>query len=355
MLVYVIAALLTYFILFISKKVENKYIKTGLVLVSFTILFLISALRVDVGTDYKSYVSWFNSVTTFPVGFTNFSFNLCIYIIKIFSNEYQLLFIVTSFLILFTIYYTVVSRYDEYDMILFLFIILGYYFSTFNGIRQWIATAIFMYSYKYIINKQFIKFCLCIFIASSFHITAVLLLPCYFLFHFKVKDFYKIFILVGCLIFFKVYDFNNLLATLLKIFSETFYLRYIASGTNLSIGVGSFLPVILNSGMLVYYMIFKNRFKNMENYEENKQLCFLLCFFSILNTTNNLFSRFALYFIPMIIFLLPDFYYFFTKKAKTIFKILIICFGIAFMVINTTLKNSNNPLPYNNVFNVVIK
>jgi len=53
MLVYVIVALLSYFLLLLSKKTNDSKKKNILITISFLIVFLVSALRVNVGTDYK--------------------------------------------------------------------------------------------------------------------------------------------------------------------------------------------------------------------------------------------------------------------------------------------------------------
>ena len=62
MLIYVILALLNYYLLMLSKKTKDKKKKTILISISFLTVFLVSALRVNVGTDYQSYVNWFNEI-----------------------------------------------------------------------------------------------------------------------------------------------------------------------------------------------------------------------------------------------------------------------------------------------------
>jgi len=317
-------------------------------------VFLVSALRVNVGTDYKSYVNWFNEINTFSFGYTNFLFNNIIYLVKLFTNNPQWLFVITSVIILGLIYLHSIKEHEDYDMILFLFIVLGFYFSTFNGIRQWIAIAVFIYSFKYIKEKQFFKYLICIIISSLFHITAILLIPVYFLFEINIKDKYKIMIIGLSFIIFKLVNFNNVIAFILKKFAFSFYVRYFQSGVDLTQSVGSFLPILLSCGMFGFYLLFENKLKEKlgnAKYEFNKLFCFYIVIFSITNTINNLFSRFSYYFIPFIMFLLPDFFVIFNERYKKIMKLIVIIFGIIFMVINTVLKNSNNPLPYLSVFN----
>ncbi len=352
MLVYIIVAILSYIFLNCSKKFKNKT-RNLLIFASFLILFLVSALRVNVGTDYLSYRDWFEDISMPSFGYVNFLFNNLIYIIKLFTDNSQIFFAVTSFLILAMVYIANVNNNKEYDMSLFLFVTLGFYFSTFNGIRQWIAISLFMVAYHFAIKKDFKNYALLIIIASLFHVTAILLLPFYLLVNTKLSDKTKFITIVIVIFLFKILNLESIMIFLLKEFATTYYWRYILSGVDLSQGVGSPFPILLSGGMFLYYVIFKNQFVNKigsDKYEQNKYLCFIITVFAIINTVNNLFSRFALYFIPMITTILPDFYAIFDKKWTRVIKVLIIIGGIVFMIVNTTLKNSNNPLPYNSIF-----
>ena len=353
MLLYLIVAILTYIILFYSKKIDNKRI---LIIISFLLLFLVSALRVNVGTDYLSYKEWFDNTHGPSLEYANFLFNNLIFLIKIFTNNSQVFFAVTSFIILSLVYYTNVKNNKEYDMSLYLFVTLGFYFSTFNGIRQWISIALFMLAYNYSIKKDYKKYFLLIIIASLFHVSALLLIPFYFIFNVKFTDKIKMYIIGSCLIFFKIFNIQVIIEFLLKHFAITYYWRYISSGVDLTKGVGSPFSIILAGGMFIYYILFKKYFiekMDIEKYEQNKHLCFIIIIFAILNTVNNLFSRFALYFIPLIITLLPDFYVIYDKKWQKYIKILIIIVGLIFLTVNTLLKNSNGPLPYNSIFGYI--
>lgn len=354
MQVYVIMTICCLVLLFCSRIVNEKKKKYVLILLSFMSIFIVSALRVDVGTDYRSYVDWFDNVTEISFGYTNFLFNNIIFIIKVFSKNSQWLFVISSLMILGLVFLSVIEQKNEYDMSLYLFIVLGFYFATMNGIRQWLAISLFMYSYKFIIKKDFLRYSVCIIIASLFHISAITLLPFYFIINFIVNDKWKIIISCIFVILFNFINFNYLLEKILFVFAPSFYARYISSGVNLSLNVGSPLPILLSGGMLAYYMLFNNKYKknmNVELYERHKHLCFIILLFAIINTVNNLFSRYAAYFIPMIIFILPDFYLIIPGKWKKIVKISIFIIGIAFIVINTIQKNSNGPLPYTSIFN----
>lgn len=77
----------------------------------------------------------------------------------------------------------------------------------FNGARQFLAAAILFAGHRFIFDRKFIKFCIVVFIASSVHITSLIMLPLYFLIT-QVLDLKKIvFILITGIAMIYSYDF----------------------------------------------------------------------------------------------------------------------------------------------------
>ena len=64
----------------------------------------------------------------------------------------------------------------------FIFLFLGFYLYHFNGARQAIAMAFFLYSIKYILNGNIKKYVLIVFVGFLFHKTMLITAPFYFLF-----------------------------------------------------------------------------------------------------------------------------------------------------------------------------
>ena len=69
-------------------------------------------------------------------------------------------------------------------------------------IRIGVATGIFLISIQFIINRQFIKFLICIAIAVFFHVTVLLVLPLYFLKFKTINPIFWVGLLVANIIFF---------------------------------------------------------------------------------------------------------------------------------------------------------
>jgi len=68
---------------------------------------------------------------------------------------------------------------------LFVFLFLGFYTFHFNGARQAIAMALFIYSIKYILTGNAKKYALIVFVGFLFHKTMLITVPFYFLFRLK--------------------------------------------------------------------------------------------------------------------------------------------------------------------------
>lgn len=83
----------------------------------------------------------------------------------------------------------------------FVFSILVYYSTTyflfdFIQIRQGLTIAIFIYSLKFILSGNFKRYFICILIASTIHISALLLIPCYFI----LRRTYSLNFLYACIV-----------------------------------------------------------------------------------------------------------------------------------------------------------
>jgi hypothetical protein len=63
---------------------------------------------------------------------------------------------------------------------------------SFNGLRQGIAMAIFLYAIPALINKKIFKYILICLFASTFHISVLIMIPFYFVVNLQVKTIYKV-------------------------------------------------------------------------------------------------------------------------------------------------------------------
>lgn len=149
-----------------------------------------------VGTDSGTYTRNFRS----NLNIYNFEFEegvelgyqLLEYMLLRINADYLWLFFITAIAIVYC-YLTIIRKYSvNYTFSVFLFITLGIYTFFFNGLRQGIAMAIFSLTTPYLLEKKFFPYlAICVF-ASLFHITALFMIPFYFLVNLRIKPLYKI-------------------------------------------------------------------------------------------------------------------------------------------------------------------
>ncbi len=161
------------------------------------LLTLFAGFRSDrVGTDTRYYTRNFNSqldVEYFIFDKTvEFGYQLLEYALLSVTSHYFWLLTLTSFIVLYC-YLKIIKKYSvNYLFSVFLFITLGFYTFLFNGLRQGIAMAIFTIALPFLLEKRLLPYLLVCFIGSLFHISALFMIPFYFIVNLRIKLFYKI-------------------------------------------------------------------------------------------------------------------------------------------------------------------
>lgn len=156
----------------------------------FAIIFLliivsVSALRYNVGADYGQYVWNFDWYVKVKLTLSDWRVEPGIVLLAKFFNLFcHDAYLYVSFLSVVTIvvFLTIINKESSKSWLSFsLFILLGIWASTFNGARQYLASAVIFAGYRFIIAGEFKHWCVIVFFASLFHMTAWVVLPIYFL------------------------------------------------------------------------------------------------------------------------------------------------------------------------------
>ena len=179
-------------------------------LVIFTLLFLVSALRLNVGNDYLKYVEFMHLVYSRAYVPTEVGFNALSYVIYYLCGfeNYLLVFAVFSFA---TVAFFMKGMYDQskwFSLSLILFMLLGLYFQSLSTVRYYLALSIALYSIKYVIYKDWPRFVILVIIGSLFHKSLLLILVLYVLAQMKWKRWMYALLLAGgvsCLILKDIY------------------------------------------------------------------------------------------------------------------------------------------------------
>lgn len=173
----------------LSQKV-NRYNNLFIVM-SFFSIFMLSFLRFDVGYDYDNYVSSFKSVYNGSYESTNgfLKYSSYYWICKIFSftkKGYILVFGFYSFFTLFFLFKALLNR-GVLCVGVFIFITYNFLFISYDQIRQVLAISMFVYSIQFIEDGKFKKFIVTILLASIIHVSALAVIPFFFVRNVKPK------------------------------------------------------------------------------------------------------------------------------------------------------------------------
>ena len=191
----------------------SKNVKSDLFFyLSFFTLTLFSGLRFDVGVDFMFYNQMFEDFKNDSALFLFEPANMMIInIINMLSIDYQVIFFIYSVIIMFGVFYFIKKLSPLKELSILLFVTVGiFYFSTFNGIRQWAAISIGLIAIVKLIEKKHIQFLILVILATLFHLSALLLFIFIF-FKIRFSKFYLIGIFLASIISIKFFIFliNN--------------------------------------------------------------------------------------------------------------------------------------------------
>jgi transmembrane protein EpsG len=204
--------------------------KTFILVLIFIPLFLISAFRPGLGTDYYSYAYSYLNPKEWDQEFL-FKF-LFITIPRLLSKDAILFFCLTSFVICFYFFKSIFTN-SLYLYVSIIIFISQIYFSSFNIVRQFVPLAIFSYyGFKFYKEKEYLKYYILILILAQFHYSIYLLLlfPILWNQRIGIKNYWIIWLCSFIIFIFQSYNilnFSNLFTFIsyLSIISNKFELQ----------------------------------------------------------------------------------------------------------------------------------
>lgn len=181
---------------FASSCTHKKYDKY-LLKICFIALFVVMAFRGGFSTDYRTYVSYFLEIPfhtlkdiltmDYHLGYIESGFALIIKAINIFSNNYLWMFIICSLIILVPTY-RLIEESDNKWLSLILYLSFNTYFNSFNLLRSFMAVSILTLAIKAVVNRHFKEYVCWVVLASTIHVSALFLIPVYFLLNLDVSE-----------------------------------------------------------------------------------------------------------------------------------------------------------------------
>lgn len=306
------------------------------VFICVAILASVAGLRYYVGTDfggyYWGYTDYLQSLRDRISNWDEPGMAVIAKIVSIFTDDGAYFIYVTAALTVALFVFTLSKNTKDFFFVVMLYIFVGCWSGCFNGVRQYLAAAILFAGHRFIYERKFIKYCIVIFLASSFHITALIMLPIYFLVTRKLDIKKIVFIMVMGIVLIYSYDFIFSLVGVLKD-SET-------GGADTQYAQNSIHPlrvVISLAPILLYFLLVLQ--KSSFSGEENFYMSFIFVNASITIATANsaYLNRASIYFAPFIplslLFLINKF----DKNQQFIIKaIVLILYAIVWVYIDAS-------------------
>lgn len=256
-IIYLMTIIISTTAFYLAGKIRQK---VGFIISMFFAIgtpVFIAGVRYSIGTDYFSYIDGFKRISfSQNIRWTDVEFGfawLNLFLTRLGLGPQSIMF--ASSLIMFCfISKALLKKRDVISVGLgALTFMLLFYQASFNVIRLMIAISIFLYNITNVENRNLLKYLFFTVLAASFHITAIVTLPIYWLFGFIgiEKSLYKrllLYMVSGLLIIY----FNPILSWILlklNITSLSYYENYIGNSDQ-SIGLGIkkiiiYLPLLI--------------------------------------------------------------------------------------------------------------
>ncbi|SMC98042.1 EpsG family protein [Sporomusa malonica] len=219
MSVYYLTILTTGIAAWIAQLSEQRMLKSFFVFFTAIILALVAGLRWGVGADYFQYALNYSGYSASNLT-ELVQFEIGIRVISVVSqylyDDYATMFFIASLLTIGLFVFTIAKNSNMFVFSILLFIFIGSWNGTFNAVRQFLACAVLFAGHRYIIERNFLKYLLVVGIATAFHVSAIIMLPLFFIAARKV-DFKQILLLTfAVIILIFSYDYLFTVAGILK-------------------------------------------------------------------------------------------------------------------------------------------
>ncbi len=290
------------------RNFTNRLYLTGI----FLVLFILSAIRFDVGNDYQQYTKTAHEAYVGGYVVTELGFNWLVRVVyTVLGGEYyEVIFGIFAFVTLALFLKALYEQSEDFFMSFSLFMLLGIYFQTFNTVRYYFALALVLYGVRYVIGvntrRDFLKYIMLMIIGAFFHKSVLITIPVFWLASFSWKKWH---IVAGGVLSIACYLLKDILLQAALVLYPSYRNTSFLEGGGISVPtVVRYMAVL---GLYVWYVY---RYKPKEDKELRfyVQLSLLAVVVSVFFTFLPVITRIAYYFsisqlllIPMIVSRIP--------------------------------------------------
>lgn len=328
---------------FFTLSMKNKY-KRNKIIIKFaciSIILIQGLRRITVGVDLIGYIPALSLSRDldFFAGDKLFNYELGYSLYSQFFAKFnvsdQLYLFIVAITIMMPIGYVWIKNSKMPWLSVYIYITLGFFTFSFSGLRQAIAVAITFFSFKYIQEKKLFKFVICIALAMSFHISAIIFIVAYPLYYLKLKQIHFYYIIPG---FIFTFIFRS------RIFSMLYGLyRGGVGGTEVTDAYTMLFVMIF---VLILSSIFGSRDTKNLDFNAYKNYMFVAIFFQIFASQSNIAMRAGYYYYIFITLLIPEVIRNQSDRKIKILAVGILTIALLYFFQSTTGNGYLNVSPY---------
>lgn len=318
----------------------------------FLFLF-VASIRYAIGFDYFAYEKIFSSISKlsfseiFQTYHREFGFYILNKLISMAGGGYITFLFLCNTIITFSVFYCI-YRYSTIPwMSIFLYLSLQFFAQSMNLLRQFLAASLFLFCIFPLIKRKPLLYVGIVLVASLFHITAIMMLPFYFILPSSIS-LRKI--LLYIVLFIVTYFFFDTVFLFLAPYFIKDYVGYIDS---IYWGRNSFRYAIIP---ICYFLFTLYGSYTLDKNRENNILInsgFFAAFLSFFITKHFIIERLSLYFFLFSILLIPK-VVLFKKQQSSQYKmkilyILVLIIGFSYFLFASS-EGFHHVYPYFSIF-----
>ncbi|MGN7941312.1 EpsG family protein [Virgibacillus sp. 6R] len=256
-------------------------------------LILISGLRINIG-DTSAYThSYLMNDFTWEYVQNNKDpgFSILQMILKNITEDPQLLLFITAFVTNLLIGITLYKYSRNIEISLYVYITSGLFTVSMNGIRQFLAASIIFFSLKYLLKGEFKFYLIFVLIASTFHQSALILIPIYFIVRRKAWTKFTLFIIALAVTL--VFGFNYFSEILFSAIEDSQYSHY----SDFNEGGANIMRVLVDIVPVIIAFLGREKLRILwPKIDIIVNLSLINLVFGLIATQNWIFARFNIYF-----------------------------------------------------------
>jgi len=324
-------------------------------LIAFLIILVFSLRGKNVGTDTETYLKIYQE---FDCDFKNIKnarepvFWILCFVLKCLKLPFPALLIIVS---VFTciVFFKILKKYSVMPYIsIYLFVCLGIYAMSFNGLRQFIALCFFILGLDCAYSNKKLKYVLFCCLAYLTHNSAIVLFPIILIKYIKINWQFVLITFICCIL--SIFAMPYLIQIVSKFTGRDYYEFYYKS--KMFISTPDFYNICYLLGMIAIFVFLWYTKRNIKDKKEKSIFNFFLIIFYIsvclrfiatFSSSFMLVNRFGAYFFWALIVLIPySIKYFFKQNLVYLYSALVYIFAAIYFIISVKVRKSNGIYSY---------